>query len=322
MTDSKQKFPELSVILPSRNRSDVLEKTLLALERQQCPAELFQVIIVDDNSSDNTFDLVNTFIRRGKLNLQYVKGQGRSAGNARNKGIAQSIGDIILFLDADTIPNKDVIAKHLQFHRQFDRPVCVLGEVMMASELANKSQARLWDTKLNTKRQKTNKLDWWQYRTANSSMKWSVLNSVGGFNDVLVAAEDTELAYRISKLGLEFHYCNEIAVTHYHPLDLKGYMEKGTLYGKAVGYWYNKDPELRLHLVQRYGVYAPELPVFKRIKYVLRTLVINRFTLSHVMSIAEILRRFWFWGSDILYKCAFRFHTRLAFRTVLKTVMR
>ncbi len=314
MTDGKQNFPELSVIIPSRNRCDVLEKTLLALEEQQCPADLFQVIIVDDNSSDNTFDLINEFIRRGNINLQYVKAEGKSAGNARNKGLAKSIGEIILFLDADTIPDKDVITKHLRFHRLFKRPVCVMGEVIMASELANKSQARLWDTKFDSKRQKILKLNWWRYRTANSSFNWSVMNSAGGFNDDLVAAEDTELACRLYKLGLEFYYINEIVVTHYHPMDLKGYMEKGALYGKAVGYWYHKDPELRRQLAQRYGVYAPELPALKRIKYFMRTLIVNRYTVPSIIKYASLLRRFWFPASEALYKSVFRFQTRLAFR--------
>ncbi|MBN2410730.1 glycosyltransferase [candidate division KSB1 bacterium] len=318
MTVSKQKFPELSVIIPSRNRCDVLEKTLLALEEQQCAADLFQVIIIDDNSSDNTFNLVNDFIRRGNINLQYFKAEGKSAGNARNLGLTQSIGDIILFLDADTIPDKDVISKHLQFHRHFNRPVCVLGDVKMASELANKSQARLWDTKLYSGRHKTLKLNWWQYRTANSSLKWSVVNSAGGFNNDLVAAEDTELAYRLYKLGLEFYYINEIVVTHYHPMDLNEFVEKGVLYGKAVGYWYHKEPELRRQLAQRYGVYAPELPVLKRMKYFLRTLVVNRYTVPYIMTYASLIRRFWFPASDVLYKCVFRFHTRLAFRTFKK----
>jgi len=318
MTDNKQKYPEISVIIPSRNRRDVLEKTLLALEEQQCPADIFQVIIVDDNSSDDTFAMVNEYIRRGKINLIYAKSNGKSAGNARNKGIAQAIGDILLFLDADTIPDKDVIAKHLQLYQQFDRPVCIIGDVLMASELENSGQARLWDTKIDLKVRGFQKLGWWQYRTANSSLKWSVINSVGGFNENLVAAEDTELAFRLSKIGIEFFYINEIRVTHYHPMNLRGYLEKGTLYGKGVGYWYKKNPELRKQLVQRYGVYAPELPVIKRIKYVIRMLIVNRYTVPCIITAGRLIRRFWLLGSDILYKCAFRFHTRLAFRTLLK----
>ncbi len=314
----EQAFPEISVIIPCKNRGDVLEKTLTALENQDCPADLYEVIVVDDQSTDSTPAIVKQFIANGKIKLEYVRGNGKSAGDARNRGIAKSIGDILLFMDADTIPEPDVVEKHLLMQYHFDAPVCIMGIVKMARELENPDQARQWETNLHLDNEKCRQVDWWKYRTANTSIQKIAVRAVGGFNDTLVAAEDKELACRLAKSGVNFFYSNEISATHYHPMNLDGYLEKGTLYGKAVACWYKINPDLRKQLVLRYGVFAPELPLFKRCKYLVRNLFINRLTIPILIQAAQGLRHVWFLGSEILYKSAFRFRTRQAFSSFLK----
>lgn len=313
-----QAFPEISVIIPCKNRGDVLEKTLTALENQDCPADLYEVIVVDDQSTDSTAKVVKQFIEHGKINLEYIHSNGKSAGDARNRGIAKSTGDILLFMDADTIPEPDVVEKHLLMQYHYDAPVCIMGEVKMAKELDTRSQARLWETSLNLTDEKCQQVDWWKYRTANTSILKVAVRGAGGFNGTLVAAEDKELAYRLSKIGVEFYYTNEISATHFHPMNLNGYLEKGSLYGKAVACWYKINPELRKQLVLRYGVFAPELPMFKRIKYLVRMMFVNRLTIPALIWTARGLRHVWFLGSDILYKSAFRFRTRQAFSSFIK----
>jgi len=313
-----QTFPEISVIIPCKNRGDVLEKTLTALENQDCPADLYEVIVVDDQSTDSTAEIVKQYSAHGKIKLEYVRGSGKSAGDARNRGIARSSGDILLFMDADTIPEPDVVEKHMLMQYHYDAPVCIMGEVKMAGELNTPDQARLWETRLKLNGEKCQQVDWWKYRTANTSIAKIAVHSVGGFNDNLVAAEDKELACRLAKIGVTFYYTGEISATHYHPMNLNGYLEKGALYGKAVACWYKINPELRKQLVLRYGVFAPELPMFKRCNYLARSLFINRFTIPILIQVAQDLRHVWFLGSEILYKSAFRFFTRQAFSSFLK----
>jgi len=93
----------ISVIIATFNRAKMLEEVLLSLTQQTRPPE--EVIIVDNNSSDNTKEIVANFI--DKLNIKYVLEKRRGIPVARNTGVKNSSGDIIVFTDDDCIAEKE-----------------------------------------------------------------------------------------------------------------------------------------------------------------------------------------------------------------------
>jgi poly(ribitol-phosphate) beta-N-acetylglucosaminyltransferase len=96
----------ISVIIPIYNNEKYVFDCLNSLEAQTYPKEFFEVIIIDDASTDNTLLKVKTY--KSELKLQIDTLQGNSGpGVARNKGIELSKGDFILFLDSDDllVPN-------------------------------------------------------------------------------------------------------------------------------------------------------------------------------------------------------------------------
>jgi len=310
--------PKISVVIPTRNRYSALKRVLHALERQDSSRYSFEVIVVDDGSTDITPAFLAGFSKQTLLNFKYFIGKGESAGAARNYGVAQAKGEYLLFLDTDTIPGSDVVRKHLQLQNKFaDSPVCIMGRVTMSPELVVETQARVWETELHVGHDRLEEVDWWTYRTANTSFKRELYNRCGGFNPKLVAAEDTELAYRLNQLNVRFYYDDTIHAVHYHPMTIRDYLRKGDMYGRAVAYWYAKDPELRPALAQRYGVYAMEISSTKKMKYLLRTIFVNRLTLPIIVMLGKKSRKFWFELSDNLYKCAYRYQVRRAFRESL-----
>jgi glycosyltransferase involved in cell wall biosynthesis len=93
----------ISVILPVYNQADKLEKTLEGLNRQTYRD--FEVIIVNDGSTDNPEEIFTNFLSTNKteLNFYFLNQENKGAPSARNKGLAQASGDFLFFCDADAI---------------------------------------------------------------------------------------------------------------------------------------------------------------------------------------------------------------------------
>ena len=312
--------PRISVVIPARNQLESLKKVLHALERQDCSRYSFEVIVVDDRSTDDTARYLLVFCKETNMNCRILQGAGVSAGEARNQGVAEAQGEYILFLDADTIPNRDLVRRHLQLQNGISGDKeCIIGRVSMSPDLAVINQARLWETELNVKKKQLQEVEWWIFRTANTSLSRAKYIECGGFNSRLVAAEDTEIASRLSKAGVRFYYDHLIKAVHYHPMSLLDFMRKGSMYGKAVACWYREAPELRKALAARYGVYAFEISRLKKLKYIFRALFVNRLTMPFIIFLGQALRSIFFEVSDRLYWCAYKYRIRRAFRDWLSS---
>jgi glycosyltransferase involved in cell wall biosynthesis len=105
---------QLSVVVRSRNEADRLRLTLVSLQAQTQPCE---IIVVNDGSSDHTSAVL---AETGMRNLRIVTHSspvGRSS--AANAGASSATGEILLFLDGDTLAAPDLVERHLAAHRAF-----------------------------------------------------------------------------------------------------------------------------------------------------------------------------------------------------------
>jgi len=108
-----------SVIIPTFNRRDIIEQTLFALEAQTMDKELFEVIIVDDGSTDDTADFLERYKNRAHLHFTYLSKKNEGQGIARNTGFDVSEGKYVLFLGDDHIPLPDLLEEHRRVHDKF-----------------------------------------------------------------------------------------------------------------------------------------------------------------------------------------------------------
>lgn len=99
----------ISIVLPSFNRAQVLPKAVESILRQTYKD--FELIIVDDGSTDNTADVVKNF---NDDRIVYVRQENAGACVARNNGIEHSRGEYIAFQDSDDIWHEDKLEKQLK----------------------------------------------------------------------------------------------------------------------------------------------------------------------------------------------------------------
>ena len=104
--------PCLSVVIPTRNRRRVLEATLSSLDRQIGLPGPFEVVVVDDGSSDGTADWL-PLARFSSFSLQLVTTRPGGPSRARNRGIRRAAAPRILLLGDDTLPERHTLATHL-----------------------------------------------------------------------------------------------------------------------------------------------------------------------------------------------------------------
>jgi len=95
--------PEISVIIPTYNRSELVRDAVLSVLRQDAREIVFEIIVVDNNSSDDTEAVIKSLIAGNEGNLQYVVERQQGNAYARNAGIAKAQGSLIAFIDDDVV---------------------------------------------------------------------------------------------------------------------------------------------------------------------------------------------------------------------------
>jgi len=118
--------PVLSVVIPTRDRRDILMATLRALGRQRGLDGRFQVIVVDDGSTDGTEKAVRDSFFEA-FDQVIVTAGGSGPARARNRGVAAAEADRVLLLGDDTVPTGGALAAHIE--AAADREVAVQGRI-------------------------------------------------------------------------------------------------------------------------------------------------------------------------------------------------
>ncbi|MBW2988667.1 glycosyltransferase, partial [Candidatus Woesearchaeota archaeon] len=126
------KKPLVTVVIPTYNRSKILKNTLTSLFNQTFPADRFEVIVVDDGSTDDTFEMIKKLNPPYRLRYFLQDDLGYGPGRARNIGTLYANGDIMLFIDSDVISDPKNIEEHVKSHayykKKFDHEVVVIGK--------------------------------------------------------------------------------------------------------------------------------------------------------------------------------------------------
>lgn len=212
--------PELSVIIPTYNRSAIVAKCLRALCTQTCEAQRYELIVSDDGSRDGTAAAVAAVQAAYPAHaFVYLHQDNAGANRARNRAIAAARGALLLFINDDTIAVPQLLVEHLAQHAlHADDRLAVLGRMTVSPELPPSRLAPLHLDRAFAGLKEGEVLDWRAFFTCNVSVKKSLLQRGGLFEERMRYHEDLELAWRLSALGLRVLYRPQALGWHDHYL--------------------------------------------------------------------------------------------------------
>jgi len=231
---------KVSVIVPTRNRAGILARCLEALIRQRFDADQFEVIVVDDASTDQTPQLVRVVASRSRPRIRLIVLGARSGpAAARNAGLLVAESQIVVFIGDDIIVQPDFLSEHLRGHSLFPGSnIAVLGFTKYHPEIET-TPLLVWledsGIQFNYAQVKARGPSWREFYTSNISLKRNFLLENGLFDEDFKEAawEDIELGFRLWQRGLRIRYCRQAVGYHLHPSISAQEFFKGTMFKRG-----------------------------------------------------------------------------------------
>jgi len=202
----------ISVIIPVYNGKETISKTLDSLLNQTYPKNKYEIIIVDDESTDGTPELVKKYVKKYPKLIRFYRQKHKGPAAARNLGAKKVKGEILLFTRTR---QKGLIAKFAQ---------------MEIDDRYNRMKKRKYIDFIGT---------------YSAGYRKDIFFKFGGFDESFPVAsgEDPELSFKISKSGYKMVFNDRAVVYHKHPNSLLSYLKQK--FWRA--YWrvllYKKHPD-------------------------------------------------------------------------------
>lgn len=248
-----------SIIIPTKDKLTRLYLTLKCLESQVDMDT--EVIVVFDGCNKETLEAYKTYQWSfDVIPVISVKNVGRAA--ARNLGLKQATGKVVIFLDDDRLTEKDFVKKHLSYHQ--GETCVVLGERMdlknteedimrlieqdsieKVLDIVKKKSVKefYYNIKKFFLRDPYDKLRYIAFITGNVSIDTAILREISGFDEGFKGwgYEDTDLGYRLAVKGIKYIEDNDI--TCYHLLHAHAKRQKSKEELANLKYFKQKFPE-------------------------------------------------------------------------------
>lgn len=245
-------IPFVSIMVPAHNEGVVIVKTVESLLALDYPHDRYEIIVINDNSSDNSSALLGHLQSKypGRnlniINTDSITG-GKGKSNALNIGFAQSKGELIAIYDADNTPEKKalryLVAEIVNDHtlgavigkfRTRNRDASLLTRFINIETLSFQwmAQAGRWKLfKLCT------------IPGTNFIMRRHIVEAIGGW-DVKAIAEDTEISFRIYMMGYRIKFQPKAVTWEQEPQTLKVWLKQRTRWAKGNIYVIVKNTRL------------------------------------------------------------------------------
>jgi glycosyltransferase involved in cell wall biosynthesis len=264
--------PYFSIVIPTYNRLEMLQRVLAALGRQ-LDAPSFEVIVVDDGSSDGTAAFMERYAAAAPYPIEFLSQENSGPGKARNRGVSMASGRIGIFIGDDTVPEPQFLAEHARVHREKgeDPLVACLGytgwppgeRVTAFMDYINDYGLQFGYRLI----EHGSVVPFNFFYTSNISIDRELLQQYPFDTSFPAAAwEDIELAYRLDRLGLKIHYNARAVTRHYHPMTIDSFARRQRTVGKSGAIFYSKHPELG-HFLGVHELETRPVPSSRRMRW-------------------------------------------------------
>ncbi|HET7699868.1 MAG TPA: glycosyltransferase family A protein [Candidatus Limnocylindria bacterium] len=283
-------LPTFSVVIPTYNRADVVERTLRQLDAQDYPPDRFEVIVVD-NSTDDTPAMVGRLAASSRAPIRLLHRSERLPAVKRNIGLHAATGDLVLFLNDDVWARPDFLAEHARSHGERPgRLVAVVGHVEQSPEMprtpflefyrpfAFHEIAAAADREVSSRH-------FWSMNLSLPRDEMLARNLVFHEDWAEIGHEDVELGHRWAKAGGVIVYNPRAYVEHYHPHTLDSACRLQESIGRGLRDLEKLVPEP--DLLERYGVFSWRNSPRSIVRGLVRKALFNAFTVPYAKAWLE-----------------------------------
>ncbi len=202
-------FPNVSILIPAHNEEKVIARTIRSMVDLNYPKDRYEIIVINDNSSDRTGEILSRLtMKYNENNIKVITTSktdgGKGKSNALNIGYKKSKGEFLVVYDADNTPEKNAL-KYLVYEiTRNDKHAAVVGKFRTINKKKN------WLTRfINIE---TLSFQWMaqagRYQLfnictipgTNFILRKEAIDKLGGW-DISAIAEDTEISFRLLQLG-------------------------------------------------------------------------------------------------------------------------
>ena len=236
---------DVSVVVPTFNRREMVERTVASLFTQNLPPAEYEVIAVVDGSTDGTAEALRKL--DGSCRFRVIEQENRGLAGARNTGARAAEGQLLLFLDDDMLCEPGLVAAHVEAHRERPRSIgfgCILlspdSPPSLAAECFNRELGAFY---LQKKARPSDAEIAVQCVFGNSSLPRALWVEAGGFDESFRMREDLELGHRLFKMGAQPCYVERAVAYQYYAKTSADLIRDSEAFAVADVMFARKHPE-------------------------------------------------------------------------------
>ncbi|MFA8994638.1 glycosyltransferase family 2 protein [Clostridioides difficile] len=234
-------YPMISILVPAHNEAKVIGRTVESLLLLNYPKSKMELIVINDNSSDNSKEILENIKDRYNnynftiINTDSLTG-GKGKSNALNIGYTISKGDFIAVYDADNTPDKNALRYLVQTIVMNDELGAVIGKFRTRNK--NKNLLTKFINIETLSFQWMSQAGRWQLFNlctipgTNFILRRSIIEEIGGWDSKAIA-EDTEISFRIYKLGYKIKLVPQSITWEQDPETVKVWIKQRTRWAKG-----------------------------------------------------------------------------------------
>jgi len=237
------KLPKVSIIVPAYNEEKDIPKLLDSLLKVRYPKNKYEIIVVDDGSTDRTVKIVE------KYPVKLIKTRHRGVAHAKNKALKVAKGNIILFFGADTVVDKNYLKEITKFYSDkkiggSDGIEFTLNENSLISRIMYLRRRLIWSKFVISR-----------------ALRKKLFDEVGYHNKDYGCFDDREISERILKAGYKLVRLPKAKCWHKDPENIRELYRKCVWEGKSMVYMLRK---LKVEGLRRmlFPIFTALLPVY------------------------------------------------------------
>ncbi len=236
---------DISVVVPTFNRREIVMRSLETLFSQDFPSSRFEIIVVVDGSGDGTGAALRTLA--SNCSFRVIEQENRGPAGARNTGFREAQADIVLFLDDDMQCDRGLLSAHVRAHQRLG-PVAAFGALFPSSDSKANLASECFKREIGAfhLRHLVDPEAEWKVTDcifSNSSIPREMLLRTGGFDEQFRMREDLELGIRLRENGVRMEYVKEAIAYQHYSKTASDLLRDAETFGAADALFARKHPE-------------------------------------------------------------------------------